>query len=116
MNDVLLAALGAALVVIAARRAYSRVLLIRAKYPSLQGHVRLAKRLARLLPFYEYGEDRFFDSDGAPHPVMSQRRAGFDRLAEALGSRALETVRASAELESSVSDLQFTQRYRVPFP
>ena len=116
MNDVLLAALGAALVVIATRRAYSRVLLSRAKYPSLQGHVRLAKRLARLLPFYEYGEDRFFDSDGAPHPVMSQRRAGFDRLAEALGSRALETVRASAELESSVSDLQFTQRYRVPFP
>ena len=62
--------------------AYTRLLLSRAKHPSLQGHARWASRIARLLPFYEYSEERFFDSDGAPAAVAEQRRSGFDRLAD----------------------------------
>ena len=31
--------------------------------------------LARLLPFYEYGEERFFCSDGAPADIADRRRA-----------------------------------------
>ena len=115
MNELLLWISGTVIAIVALRRAYNRLLLSRAKHPSLQGHARLGKRLARLLPFYEYDEKRFFDSDGAPHAVVSQRKAGFDRLADALESRAAKTIGASAALESGISDVQFTKRYRVPF-
>ena len=37
-----------------------RLQLSRAKHPSLAGHSRMAKRIARLLPGYSYGEDEFF--------------------------------------------------------
>ena len=42
-----------------------RLQLSRAKHPSLHGHARLSKRFARLVPYYEYGPERFFASDGA---------------------------------------------------
>jgi glutamate-1-semialdehyde 2,1-aminomutase len=115
MNELLLWISGTVIAIVALRRAYNRLLLSRAKHPSLQGHARLGKRLARLLPSYEYDEKRFFDSDGAPHAVVSQRKAGFDRLADVLESRAAKTIGASAALESGISDVQFTKRYRVPF-
>jgi glutamate-1-semialdehyde 2,1-aminomutase len=93
----------------------SRWRLSRAKHPSLAGHPRIAKWLATLVPFYEYGADEFFDSDGAPATVASQRRKGFERLSRELKGRAPETIRASERLSPQVSDLQFTGRYRVPF-
>ncbi len=95
--------------------ARARLLLSRAKHPSLQGHPRLSKRLAKLAPFYEYDEGRFFASDGAPPDVAERRRSGFDRLARLLQSRAPNTIRLSEALESGISDLQFTTKYRVPF-
>jgi glutamate-1-semialdehyde 2,1-aminomutase len=94
----------------------SRLLLSRAKHPSLQGHARIARWLARHVPFYEFGEDRFFDADGAPPPVAARRRDGFMRLADALSERAPQTILATEALAPSVSDLQFTRSYRVPFP
>src|SRR5262245_61591147 len=106
---------GALAAVLVLRFAYGRVLLSRAKHPSLQGHVRLAKRLARLVPLYEHDEDRFFDSDGAPSSVARQRRAGFDWLANALDARASRTIAESERIEPGVSDVQFTKHYRVPF-
>ena len=93
----------------------SRWLLSRAKHPSLAGHPRLAKVLARLVPYYEYSGERFFSSDGAPPDVADRRRTAFDRLAKQLGARAPETIRATEMLAPDVSDLQFTGRYRVPF-
>jgi glutamate-1-semialdehyde 2,1-aminomutase len=93
----------------------ARLLLSRAKHPSLPGHPRLSKRLAKLVPCYDYGEDHFFTSDGAPADVEARRRSAFDRLARLLQSRAPATIRATAALESGISDLQFTARYRVPF-
>ena len=48
-----------------------RLELSQAKHPSLSGHARIARRLARLVPFYEYDAERFFRSDGAPHDIAA---------------------------------------------
>ncbi len=93
----------------------SRWLLSRAKHPSLAGHPRIGKLLAKLVPLYEYAGDAFFASDGAPAGVATRRRKGFERLARQLNGRSPETVRATERLSPHVSDLQFTSRYRVPF-
>lgn len=106
------AALAAPLAFAALRR---RVLLLRAKHPSLQGHARIARAIARLIPFYEYEGRRFFDSDGAPSSIAERRTSGFEALAARLEARAPRTLDATAALTSSVSDLQFTSVYRVPF-
>ena len=92
-----------------------RLELSRAKHRSLAGHSRLARRVAGLVPFYEYDETRFFSSDDAPEEIAARRRAGFMRLAALYAERFAETARRTAEVEDGVSDLQFTARYRVPF-
>ena len=85
------------------------------QHPSLSGHARIARRLARFLPFYEYDAERFFCSDGAPHDIATHRRAGFKELSQIYRTRFAETIRATAEAAESLSDLQFTAAYRVPF-
>lgn len=87
-----------------------------AKHPSLTGHSRMAKRVARLLPGYAYDEARFFGSDGAPEAVQQQRRAGFFRLAHTLNERHARSIALTAQAREGISDLQFTGAYRVPFP
>jgi len=69
----------------------------------------------KLMPFYEYSEDHFFCSDDAPPDVARMRRHGFERLSHQLWNRAADTIRLSEELEPLLSDLQFVNRYRVPF-
>ncbi|MGH8507323.1 MAG: aminotransferase class III-fold pyridoxal phosphate-dependent enzyme [Gammaproteobacteria bacterium] len=93
-----------------------RLALSKAKHRSLSGHSRIARRIATLVPFYEYDEVRFFRSDDAPEDVAARRRAGFMRLSELYRERFPETLRLTAEVEDSISDLQFTGTYRVPFP
>ena len=92
-----------------------RVELWRAKQRSLQGHVRLARRLASLIPYYEYDETAFFRSDGAPEDVAARRREAFLRLAALYRERYAATVAMTAQVEPAISDLQFTSAYRVPF-
>ena len=92
-----------------------RVELSRAKHRSLAGHARFARRVARLVPFYEYEEARFFSSDDAPDDIVARRRAGFQRLAALYAARFPESARRTAALAEGVSDLQFTGAYRVPF-
>lgn len=92
-----------------------RLQLSRAKHRSLAGHSRMARRFARLVPFYEYGEEAFFRVDGAPEPVAAARRAGFMRLSGALAGRSAESAALGANVIDALSDLQFTARYRVPF-
>ncbi len=82
---------------------------------SLSGHAGLARRAASLVPRCDYDETRFFRSDDAPDEVVAGRRAGFARLAELYRSRFAETVRRTAEASEIISDLQFTEAYRVPF-
>jgi glutamate-1-semialdehyde 2,1-aminomutase len=93
----------------------ARLELSRAKHPSLRGHSRIARRVARLMPFYEYDEERFFRSDDAPEEVARARRAGFMRLADVYRTRFAQSARMAAEAQPGISDLQFTSAYRVPF-
>jgi glutamate-1-semialdehyde 2,1-aminomutase len=75
----------------------------------------MTKRIARLIPFYEYDEHRFFTSDGAGPEIAQRRRLAFFRLAAEFAQRAPNTLALGEQLERSVSDLQFTKHHRVPF-
>lgn len=107
--------IGAAAVATSVAALRKRLELSQAKHPSLSGHARIARRLARFVPFYEYDAERFFCSDGAPHHIAARRRAGFNELSQIYQTRFAETIRATAEAAESLSDLQFTSAYRVPF-
>jgi len=107
--------LAAIVLLIALRKAQLRLQLSRAKHRSLAGHSRWSRRFAALVPFYEYDESEFFVADAAPAPVAAARRAGFMRLAALFAQRYEKTASLTAHLQSGVSDLQFTSRYRVPF-
>lgn len=99
-----------------AYKCWHRLSLSRAKYPSLSGHARWSRRLARWVPYFEYSETEFFASDGAGRTIAGLRRENFFALATQLRERAPRGVQATDELSKSVSDLQFTKAYRVPFP
>ena len=107
--------LGAAAVATSVATLKKRLELSQAKHKSLAGHSRVARRLAALVPFYEYGDDGFFCSDGAPADVAARRRAGFDRLSVLYKTRFAETIKRTAEASETISDLKFTDTYRVPF-
>lgn len=108
---------GAGAVVLAAAlvRLKTRLELSRAKHPSLTGHARLSRRVASLIPFYEFDKHQFFRSDGAPEDVALRREAGFLRLSQLFRERFAQTSRLTAETKESISDLQFIDTYRVPF-
>ena len=97
------------------RRLQLRLQLSRAKHRSLTGHSRMARRFASLVPFYEYDESRFFQTDGAPENIAAARRAGFMQLSQLFAERFKKTAELTGEIAGGVSDLQFTSRYRVPF-
>jgi glutamate-1-semialdehyde 2,1-aminomutase len=108
-------AAGAVALVALARKAATRLALSRAKHPSLSGHSRIARRVTAQIPFYEYDERTFFDSDDAPADVAANRRQGFFRLAQTFRARFPESVRVTEEAKPTISDLRFTSAYRVPF-
>ena len=108
-------ALGATALVAGLAKGKSRLELSRAKHRSLAGHARMARHVASLVPFYEFGEEQFFRSDDAPDDIAARRRNGFMRLAQLYRERFAETRRLTAEAREGISDLQFTDAYRVPF-
>ena len=81
----------------------------------MAGHSRISRYVAKLVPFYEYNEDRFFTSDGAPPNIADKRRAALDRLATRFRESSPRSTALSEQLENSVSDVLFTNAYRVPF-
>src|SRR5262245_3184494 len=91
------------------------LVLSKSKHRSLTGHARMARRFAALVPFYEYDEHLFFRADAPPEEVALRRKAGFMRLAEQFRTRFSKTAELTDETRDGVSDLQFTDRYRVPF-
>ena len=97
------------------RKIVIRLQLSKAKHPSLTGHSKMARRVSRLIPYYAVDQQRFFDCDGAPEDIAQQRRDGFDRLAAYFREQAPRSVELSEQLESSISDVLFTNTYRVPF-
>ena len=116
LTTLALGGIGAAARTTAAAKAKARLELSRAKHPSLTGHVRWSKRVASLIPFYEFGEERFFGSDDVPADVAERRRHAFGKLAEDYARRYPRTIALKAEVKSAISDMQFTDTYRVPFP
>jgi glutamate-1-semialdehyde 2,1-aminomutase len=108
-------ALAALAAVVALSKVRTRLELSRAKHPSLSGHARMARRMAALVPFYEYDESRFFRCDDAPQEVAALRRTGFMRLAALYRERFAKTAALTAEAQTAISDLNFTSAYRVPF-
>lgn len=93
-----------------------RLELSRAKHRSLHGHSRMAKRVARLIPRFEFGPAHFFRADGAPDEVAARRSAGLERLAGFFHARSPESVARLERLADRLPDLAFVSRYRVPFP
>ena len=98
------------------RKVYTRLRLSRAKHPSLGGHAKMSRRLARLTSFFEYGAETYFSSDLAPAEIAARRKAGMERLRQRCTETSPLTLGYSQSLESSISDVQFTSHYRVPFP
>jgi len=92
-----------------------RLELSRAKHPSLTGHARMSRRVASLIPFYEFDEHRFFRSDDPPEHVAARRREGFQRLASLYREKFPQTSALTAQVRDGASDLQLTHAYRVPF-
>jgi glutamate-1-semialdehyde 2,1-aminomutase len=96
-------------------RLRARLALSRAKHRSLTGHAKMSRLVARLIPYYEFDINDFFRSDGAPAGVATKRQDGFFRLAELYRDRYAKSRQLTAEAATRISDLQFTEAYRVPF-
>jgi glutamate-1-semialdehyde 2,1-aminomutase len=96
-------------------KARRRLQLSRAKHRSLTGHARIAKRVASMVPGYAYDASRFFCADDADPAVAARRRAGFERLCATFEARSPLSIEATERARESLSDLQFTNAYRVPF-
>jgi len=107
--------LGTAVLIASLAKLKTRLELSKAKHRSLAGHARMGKRIASLIPFYEYDEAQFFRADSAPDDIAARREAGFARLSKLYRDRFEETNQLTAKVKDSISDLQFTEAYRVPF-
>ena len=75
----------------------------------------MSRMVARLIPFYEFDIGDFFRSDGAPPAVATRRQDGFFRLAGLYQQRFAKGRQMTLQAATRISDLQFTEAYRVPF-
>jgi glutamate-1-semialdehyde 2,1-aminomutase len=87
-----------------------------AKHPSLRGHAKMSRRMAKLLWYFEYDDISFFKSDQAPQEVAEKRKKGLDALNQYMAEKMAKTISFSQTLETSISDVNFTSAYKVPFP
>src|SRR6266403_3232116 len=110
-----LAAGAVAATVAVAPKVTARLALSRAKHRSLSGHSKMSRLVARMVPFYEFDINDFFRSDGAPAEVATQRQDGFFRLAQLYRDRFARSREMTLQASEKISDLQFTEVYRVPF-
>jgi glutamate-1-semialdehyde 2,1-aminomutase len=107
--------LAALLLVALVMKLRARLVLSRAKHRSLGGHSRLSRRIASLVPYYAYDDAHFFRSDDATAEIAGRRRAEFERLSRLFRTRCPRTLEQTAQAARHISDLQFTETYRVPF-
>ena len=96
-------------------KAYKRIQLSKAKHRSIRGHAKMSRLIAKLLPFYEFDEEQFFKSDGAPNDIASLRIKGFQRLEKYFKDNFSQSISLTSDAAEGLSDLQFTGLYRVPF-
>src|SRR5262249_2259008 len=92
-----------------------RLELSKAKHRTLTGHARMSRRGAPLGPVFGYDERPVFFSRASPEEGAGRPPAGLERLAALYDPRFAETIRRTAEATDGISDLQFTDAYRVPF-
>lgn len=97
-------------------KAHIRLRLSRAKHPSLRGHAKWSRRVARQVAAYSFDQSRYFNCDGAPAAIAELRRAGLARLSQAAATSAPVSLDYAASLHGKISDVNFTSAYRVPFP
>src|SRR5262249_56286787 len=74
--------LGAAAVATSLVTLRRRLELSKAKHGTLSGHANLARRLALLVPFYDYDDRRFFCSDDPPALIAAPPPPALPRLPE----------------------------------
>jgi glutamate-1-semialdehyde 2,1-aminomutase len=110
-----LAAGAVAATAVVAPKVKARLALSRAKHRSLTGHSKMSRFVARMVPSYEFDINDFFRSDGAPPEVATRRQDGFFRLGAVFEERFAKSRQMTSEAAQRISDLQFTQAYRVPF-
>src|SRR6516164_1064450 len=101
-----LAAGAVAATAVVAPKVKARLELSRAKHRSIAGHSKMSRRVARLVPFYEFDINDFFKSDGAPGEIANKRQDGFFRLAALYQERFAKSKKATAEAAGQISDLQ----------
>lgn len=115
LNEFALYGAGGLVLLSGLRRVKNRVELSLAKHGSLAGHPRNARRLASFLPDYSYDETHAFGVDGAPEEIAARRKIAFEALVAEFQSRYAQSLQATADAVSGLSDLQFISAYRVPF-
>lgn len=108
--------IGLILMGVVSRRIWFRLLLSRAKHPSLRGHSKWSRRIARFIPYFDYDESTFFCSDGAPWNVSKLRQRSLKKLKQFFNENMSNSIAFNASIENSISDVQFTNAYRVPYP
>jgi glutamate-1-semialdehyde 2,1-aminomutase len=114
-STLLLYAAIAVLAVFLLLKAHTRLQLSLAKHRSLAGHSIMSRRIAKLIPFYDFSIADFFNSDRAPADIERKRMEAFFRLAADCKQRFANSRQLTAEVATGVSDLQFVETYRVPF-
>lgn len=105
----------ATLLYLAFTKARHRLRLSKAKHPSLRGHAKISRRVAKHVPFYQYTDKQVISCDGADEATISTRRRSLSNLTEKLNLHFAKANALSAQIKSSVSDMQFTDAYRMPF-
>ncbi|WP_439106846.1 aminotransferase class III-fold pyridoxal phosphate-dependent enzyme [Congregibacter sp.] len=99
-----------------AHKTFVRLRLSRAKHASVRGHAKWSRRLARLVPYYSFGDENYFCADGAPSEIDLARRKAMQGLRRNVLASQPQSLAYSSSLQDSVSDVNFTAAYRVPFP
>jgi len=106
----------AVFIIYVVRKLQIRLQLSKAKHPSLRGHSKWSRRIAKRVPYFSYNEQNYFSSDGAPENIAKQRQSALLVLSNNKRQNGPETLNYCRALESGISDIQFTSHYRIPFP
>ena len=114
-NETMLGLMAVAGAIAALPKFRSRLMLSRAKHRSLAGHSRMAKRIARLIPFYEYDESGFFRADDAPDDIVQKRVKSLAMLSDFYERKYRRSAALTRQAAETISDLKFTGSYRVPY-